>query len=40
LQSSATTMAITVQYADGSTATAQLSPKQLAAASSSYALGA
>jgi hypothetical protein len=38
LQSSATTIAITVQYADGSTATAQLSPNQLAAASSSCSL--
>jgi uncharacterized protein len=38
LQSSATTIAITVQYADGSAATAQLSPNQLAAASWSYSL--
>ncbi len=38
LQSSATTIAITVQYADGSTATAQLSPNQLADAGSSYSL--
>jgi hypothetical protein len=38
LQSSATTIGIAVQYADGSTATAQLSPNQLAAASSSYSL--
>jgi hypothetical protein len=38
LQSPATTIAMTVQYADGRTATAQLSPNQLAAANTSYPL--
>ncbi len=38
LQSSATSISITVQYADGTSATAQLGPGQLAAANTAYPL--